>query len=73
MAATVIAVTPALKERFPEVERAGRAGSWGQPIDLVEHGIDTMAGEVAISPDGKYLFSNANAIYGGLIYKSLKN
>lgn len=31
MAACVTAVAPALKERFPEVEAAGRAGSWRQP------------------------------------------
>ena len=31
-------------------------GSWGEPIDLTEHGFDPGAGGAYISPDGKYLF-----------------
>jgi hypothetical protein len=31
-------------------------GSWGEAIDLVEHGFDPMAGGAYISPDGNYLF-----------------
>jgi hypothetical protein len=31
-------------------------GTWGEPIDLTDHGFDRMAGGAYISPDGKYLF-----------------
>lgn len=31
-------------------------GTWGEAIDLTEHGFETMAGGAYISPDGKYLF-----------------
>jgi len=31
-------------------------GSWGEAIDLADHGFDKMAGGATISPDGKYLF-----------------
>jgi hypothetical protein len=31
-------------------------GSWGEAIDLVEHGFDLGAGGAYVSPDGKYLF-----------------
>lgn len=31
-------------------------GSWGDAIDLTQHGFDRMAGGASISPDGKYLF-----------------
>jgi hypothetical protein len=31
-------------------------GTWGEPIDLTDHGFDAMAGGAYISPDGKYLF-----------------
>jgi len=31
-------------------------GSWGEAIDLTEHGFDPKAGGAYISPDGKYLF-----------------
>jgi hypothetical protein len=31
-------------------------GSWGDAIDLAQHGIDPIAGIASISPDGKYLF-----------------
>jgi Tol biopolymer transport system component len=31
-------------------------GAWGEPIDLTNHGFDSMAGGAYISPDGKYLF-----------------
>lgn len=31
-------------------------GSWGEAIDLTEHGFDPLAGGATISPDGKYLF-----------------
>jgi hypothetical protein len=30
--------------------------SWGEAIDLVEHGFDPRAGGAYVSPDGKYLF-----------------
>ena len=35
-------------------------GTWGEPIDLTEHGFDPMAGGAYISPDGKYLFFSFN-------------
>jgi hypothetical protein len=31
-------------------------GTWGEPIDLSQHGFDIKAGIASISPDGKYLF-----------------
>jgi hypothetical protein len=31
-------------------------GSWGDAIDLTQHGFDPMAGGAYVSPDGKYLF-----------------
>jgi hypothetical protein len=31
-------------------------GTWGEPIDLKDHGFHPMAGGAYISPDGKYLF-----------------
>jgi hypothetical protein len=31
-------------------------GTWGEAIDLVEHGFDRKAGGATIPPDGKYLF-----------------
>jgi hypothetical protein len=31
-------------------------GTWGEAIDLTEHGFDPMAGGAYISPDGEYLF-----------------
>jgi len=31
-------------------------GTWGEAIDLTEHGFDPLAGGAYISPDGKYLF-----------------
>jgi Tol biopolymer transport system component len=31
-------------------------GTWGEAIDLVEHGFDRKAGGATISPDGRYLF-----------------
>jgi len=31
-------------------------GTWGEPIDLTDHGFDSGAGGAYISPDGKYLF-----------------
>ena len=31
-------------------------GTWGDAIDLTEHGFDPMAGGAYVSPDGKYLF-----------------
>jgi hypothetical protein len=31
-------------------------GSWGDPIDLTQHGFDPAAGGACVSPDGKYLF-----------------
>ena len=33
-------------------------GTWGDAIDLADHGFDTMAGGASITPDGKYLFFN---------------
>jgi hypothetical protein len=33
-------------------------GTWGNAIDLVNIGFDTMAGGASITPDGKYLFFN---------------
>jgi hypothetical protein len=35
-------------------------GTWGEPIDLTDHGLDRMAGGAYISPDGKYLFFALN-------------
>lgn len=35
-------------------------GSWGEAIDLTEHGFDPLAGGAYISPDGKYLFFALN-------------
>jgi Tol biopolymer transport system component len=35
-------------------------GAWGEPIDLTNHGFDSMAGGAYISPDGKYLFFSLN-------------
>lgn len=35
-------------------------GTWGEPIDLTNHGFDPMAGGAYISPDGKYLFFSLN-------------
>jgi hypothetical protein len=35
----------------------GKAGeTWGEAIDLTQHGFDPMAGGACVSPDGKYLF-----------------
>jgi predicted small lipoprotein YifL len=31
-------------------------GTWGEPIELANHGFEPMAGGAYISPDGKYLF-----------------
>lgn len=31
-------------------------GTWGEAIDLTNHGFDPMAGGATISPDGKYIF-----------------
>lgn len=31
-------------------------GSWGEAVDLSEHGLDAKAGIASITPDGKYLF-----------------
>jgi hypothetical protein len=31
-------------------------GTWGEAIDMAEHGLDIKAGQASISPDGKYLF-----------------
>lgn len=31
-------------------------GTWGEAIDLTNHGYDPMAGGATISPDGKYMF-----------------
>ena len=31
-------------------------GTWGEAIDLTEHGFDPSAGGACVSPDGKYLF-----------------
>lgn len=31
-------------------------GSWGEAIDLSQHGLDVKAGIASITPDGKYLF-----------------
>ena len=31
-------------------------GTWGEAIDLTDHGFDRLAGGAYISPDGKYLF-----------------
>jgi hypothetical protein len=31
-------------------------GTWGDAIDLTEHGFDQQAGGAYVSPDGKYLF-----------------
>ena len=31
-------------------------GSWGDAIDLTQHGFDRLAGGAYVSPDGKYLF-----------------
>ena len=31
-------------------------GTWGEPIDLTDHGFDRRAGGAYISPDGKYFF-----------------
>jgi Tol biopolymer transport system component len=31
-------------------------GTWGEAIDLTEHGFDRQAGGAYVSPDGKYLF-----------------
>jgi hypothetical protein len=31
-------------------------GTWGEPIDLSEHGLDVKAGIASLTPDGKYLF-----------------
>jgi hypothetical protein len=33
-------------------------GTWGNAIDLANHGFDIMAGGASITPDGKYLFFN---------------
>jgi Tol biopolymer transport system component len=35
-------------------------GTWGEAIDLTQHGFDLMAGGAYISPDGKYLFFALN-------------
>lgn len=35
-------------------------GTWGEPIDLIEHGFDRNAGGAYISPDGNYLFFALN-------------
>lgn len=34
--------------------------SWGEPIDLTDHGFNKGAGGAYISPDGKYLFFSLN-------------
>jgi hypothetical protein len=34
----------------------GQDGTWGEAIDLAQHGLDARAGIASISPDGKYLF-----------------
>jgi len=34
----------------------GQDGTWGEAIDLSQHGLDVKAGIASISPDGKYLF-----------------
>jgi hypothetical protein len=31
-------------------------GTWGDPLDLTQHGLDVKAGIASISPDGNYLF-----------------
>lgn len=33
-------------------------GTWGNSIDLTNHGFDIMAGGASVTPDGKYLFFN---------------
>jgi hypothetical protein len=35
-------------------------GTWGEPLDLTNHGFDPGAGGAYISPDGKYLFFSLN-------------
>ena len=35
-------------------------GTWGEAIDLANHGFDKMAGGATISHDGKYLFFHLN-------------
>ena len=35
-------------------------GTWGEAIDLVDHGFDALAGGAYVSPDGKYLFFALN-------------
>jgi hypothetical protein len=35
-------------------------GTWGESIDLTEHGFDPLAGGAYVSPDGKYLFFGLN-------------
>lgn len=32
------------------------AGSWGEAVDLSQHGLDVKAGIASITPNGKYLF-----------------
>ena len=34
----------------------GADGSWGEAIDLTQHGFDPLAGGAYVSPDGEYLF-----------------
>lgn len=34
----------------------GKDGTWGEAIDLSQHGLDVKAGIASVSPDGKYLF-----------------
>jgi hypothetical protein len=35
-------------------------GTWGEAIDLTDHGFDPLAGGAYISPDGRYLFFGLN-------------
>jgi hypothetical protein len=35
-------------------------GTWGEAIDLTQHGFDPLAGGAYVSPDGKYLFFHLN-------------
>lgn len=36
-------------------------GTWGDPIDLSQHGMPPAAGIASVSPDGKYIFFGMNA------------
>jgi len=44
-------------------------GTWGNAIDLAQHGFDLMAGGASITPDGKYLFYSCN---GQLMWVDIK-